>query len=497
MLPASPPPQDTSIAFGRYRLLALLGEGGMACVYRARLDGKMGFQKEVALKRLPQAVTKDHKTTRALINEARLGGRLRHANIVETYELDEVSGHWYMALELVDGWPLDVVLQACRAGGRWLPLSVAAEVFDAMLDALDCAHDLRDADGSMVDLVHRDLKPGNVMVGRSGCVKLMDFGVAKAATNLFQTTAVDSTKGTPAYMSPEQVRASPLDRRSDLFSLGSILHELVTLEVPFQGDNLGAIVGKIMEADLEEPLARIRRRCPPAVGVATRLLAKTPEERYPDAAAVRRDFVAVRAALPPGPTLSQWLTEVSAALPAPRLDGDFGVAGPPAPVPLPGAPAARPAIAIKAEIKPPPPRPLAPPTAGSPPRLLIALGLVIAGLLGALVVAVVLPIVTPPPVVSAEGLRADLLTLDEASLVLLTNSILVKQAARYVDQGKPLHLKETEGTVTASFPNGTVTSLAPGLKLEHTDCTCDAEGVCLHRVVAVLAYQGSVEGHAE
>jgi hypothetical protein len=188
------------------------------------------------------------------------------------------------------------------------------------------------------------------------------------------------------------------------------------------------------------------------VGVATRLLAKTPEERYPDAAAVRRDFVAVRAALPPGPTLSQWLTEVSAALLAPRVDGDFGVAGPPAPVPLPGAPAARPAIATKAEFKPPPPRPLVPPTAGSPPRLLIALGLVIAGLLGALVVAVVLPIVTPPPVVSAEGHRADLLAPDEASLLLLTNSTLVKHAARYVDQGKPLHLEETEGTVTAASP---------------------------------------------
>ena len=320
------------VPFGRYQLVALLGEGGMARVYKAVLGGQMGFKKNVALKRIPRSLTKNEKIIRALINEARLGGRLHHKNIVETYEFDDVEGHWYMAMEFVDGWPLDVLLAACRENRHWMPTSVAVEIFQSTLRGLAYAHDLADEDGTPLNLVHRDLKPGNVMISRSGEVKVMDFGIAKAESNLYKTTDAGSTKGTPVYMSPEQVRAENLDKRSDLFSLGSMLHELVTLQVPFQGANLGAIVAGILETDLTQPLERVERRCAPLVGVVARLMAKKPEDRYEDAQAVLADLRGVRDNLPPGPTLADWLTDIDHELPKGVTNGDFGDDGPPRPV---------------------------------------------------------------------------------------------------------------------------------------------------------------------
>ena len=301
----------------------------MARVYKAVLGGQMGFKKNVALKRIPRSLTKNEKIIRALINEARLGGRLHHKNIVETYEFDDVGGHWYMALEFVDGWPLDVLLAACRENRHWMPTSVAVEIFECTLRGVAYAHDLADEDGTPLNLVHRDLKPGNVMISRSGDVKVMDFGIAKAESNLYKTTDAGSTKGTPVYMSPEQVRAEDLDKRSDLFSLGSMLHELVTLQVPFQGANLGAIVAGILETDLTQPLERVERRCAPLVGVVAKLMAKKPDDRYPDAQGVLKALREVRSTLPPGPTLADWLTDIDHELPKGVSNGDFGDDGPP------------------------------------------------------------------------------------------------------------------------------------------------------------------------
>jgi len=320
------------VQFGRYQLVALLGEGGMARVYKAVLGGQMGFKKNVALKRISRSLTKNEKIIRALINEARLGGRLHHKNIVETYEFDDVDGHWYMAMEFVDGWPLDVLLAACRENRHWMPASVAVEIFENTLRGLSYAHDLTEEDGTPLQLVHRDLKPGNVMISRSGDVKVMDFGIAKAETNLYKTTDADSTKGTPVYMSPEQVRAEKLDKRSDLFSLGSMLHELITLQVPFQGSNLGSIVAGILETNLTQPLERVERRCAPLVPVVARLMAKNIDERYPDSQAVLKHLRDIRKDLPPGPTLADWLTDIDHELAKGVTAGDFGDDGPPAPV---------------------------------------------------------------------------------------------------------------------------------------------------------------------
>ena len=268
------------VPFGRYRLLNLLGEGGMAKVYRAVLSGPMGFEKEVALKRLDRKLTEDERVVKALINEARLGGQLRHKNIVEIYEFNEVDGNYFMAMEYVNGWTLDTIIRRCRIRSEFVPGTVVVEILGSICRGLDYAHTLIHKDGQPLNLVHRDLKPGNLILSRDGDVKIMDFGIAKSDTNLYKTTAADVTKGTPIYMSPEQVTGSTLDHRSDIFSLGSIIHELVTLQVPFMGDNLLAIMHAILGAEIGPARERVRRLEPGLEPVLARCMARDPGERY-------------------------------------------------------------------------------------------------------------------------------------------------------------------------------------------------------------------------
>ena len=251
---------DAPVPFGRYKLLNLLGEGGMAKVYRALLSGPMGFEKEVAVKRLDPKVTADERVVKALINEARLGGQLRHKNIVEIYEFNHVDGHYFMAMEYVDGWTLEALVRRCRNRREHLPASVVCEIVTSICRGLGYAHSLEDKAGRALNLVHRDLKPANVMVSREGDVKLMDFGIAKADSNLYKTTAEDVTKGTPVYMSPEQVTGAVLDQRSDIFSLGSILVELITNDTPFFANSLLAVMHAVLNANIETSLEKVRAR---------------------------------------------------------------------------------------------------------------------------------------------------------------------------------------------------------------------------------------------
>ncbi|MCO4774274.1 MAG: serine/threonine protein kinase [Deltaproteobacteria bacterium] len=302
----------------------------MARVYKAVLSGQMGFEKMVALKRIPRSVTQDERMLKALINEARLGGQLVHKNIVETYEFDDVGGHYYLAMEMVDGWTLSAVLQACRENRHWMPISVVVEVFDNIMKGLVYAHEVTDSQGVVQNLVHRDLKPGNIIVSRGGDVKVMDFGIAKAESNLYKTTDSNATKGTPVYMSPEQVRAKDLDQRSDIFSMGSVLHEMITLQVPFQGESLVAIVHGILETDLTRPLERVAARCPELVPLVEKMMAKEVDDRFESGKAVRKALREIRASLPHSPTLADWLEEIDDELPGSTPDGEFGDDGPPA-----------------------------------------------------------------------------------------------------------------------------------------------------------------------
>jgi len=296
--------------FGRYKLTRLLGEGGMAKVYLAVLSGPMGFEKEVALKKIDARLTQDDRFVKALINEARLGGQLRHKNIVEVYEFNQVGEDYYLAMEYVNGPTLDTVVRNCRNAGKQVPPGVCLEVGIQLCRGLEYAHSLRTKEDQPMNLVHRDLKPGNVIISRGGDAKIMDFGIAKADSNLYKTTAADITKGTPIYMSPEQVTGSSrLSGRSDIFSMGSILHEMLCLDVIFHGDNLLAIMHKVLQADIRDAMNNVRERVPGLESILSKAMSKKPEDRYESAGAMEKDLQQLLDGLAPGPSIYDWLQD--------------------------------------------------------------------------------------------------------------------------------------------------------------------------------------------
>lgn len=253
--------------FGRYTLLGVLGEGGMGRVYRAELRGPSGFRKSVALKVIRGLL--DEPSARELFEqEARVGGLLHHPNIVDVYDFGFEAGTPFLVMEWVQGAGLDSVL---RQGGLLAPAR-ALEIAVGIARGLAHAHGLCDEGGRPIEVVHRDLKPGNVLIGTDGSIKITDFGLARATAGQGASAWSGVVRGTPAYMSPEQARGEPLDGRSDLFALGAIVYELVTGRRFFHGDSLVAVMMRIVTVDqhlgmLEEVdgrvpgLSAILRRC--------------------------------------------------------------------------------------------------------------------------------------------------------------------------------------------------------------------------------------------
>ena len=295
--------------FGKYELLQLLGEGGMASVYRAAMSGPGGFRKQVALKLLKPEISEVEQMVELLFNEARLGGLLQHNNLVEVYEFDKTDGQYYMAIEFVDGYTLSEVM-ARRPVGHGLPPKIVAKLALQICKGLAYAHAAVDDRGQPMNLVHRDLKPANVMIRRDGIIKIADFGIAKAATNLSQTQT-GLTRGTPVYMSPEQALGSPdkpIDRRSDLFSLASVLGEAITGELTFGGDQMLQVLNKVAAATVDPTLTRVAELAHPFVPVLRRAHAKDVKERYADAVEMGRHIRTVLDELPgPDLHLSSWL----------------------------------------------------------------------------------------------------------------------------------------------------------------------------------------------
>jgi len=265
----------------------------MGIVYRA-VDTRLG--RPVAVKVLPPEATADPDRRRRFLQEARAASTLNHPNIVTIYEIDEDGGTTFIAMELIDGTPLDHIL----AKGP-LPVASALEYSAQIVAALEAAH----AHG----IIHRDIKPSNVVITADGRAKVLDFGLAKlieatpqAATRTSDSTRLGTILGTAAYMSPEQAQGRPLDGRSDLFSAGAVLYEMLAGRRPFAADSeLGSITA-LMTQD-PPPLRNV-----PAVvdGIVRRALAKDPAARYPTAAAMRADLTAALAASTTGAREPMW-----------------------------------------------------------------------------------------------------------------------------------------------------------------------------------------------
>lgn len=228
----APPPGDgTNPAggpmFGRYQLVRKLGSGGMADVFLARSQGEAGFSKLVALKLLHSHLATRPQAMAHFLDEARLASNLNHPNIVHVIDLGKVDEDYFIAMEYIEGSDLERVIQTGRAGHRYVPLPIAMTILRRVCDGLDAAHRAVGPDGMPLSIVHRDVKSGNVLVSRQGQVKLSDFGIAKATTQV-HTTQIGETKGTPSVMAPEQRMGQIVDLRADVYAAAALGYELFT-----------------------------------------------------------------------------------------------------------------------------------------------------------------------------------------------------------------------------------------------------------------------------
>ena len=278
---------------GRYELLYPLGVGGMAEIYKARALGPAGYARDVVIKRILPAHGDDLDFVRMFEAEANILGRLHHPNVVEVYDFGRDGGLPYLALEYVDGPSLSRVLRTLRAANRMMPAGIAAFVGREISRALDYVHNLEDASGSRLDVIHRDVTPSNIVLAATGGVKLLDFGVATFRT-AGQISKSGTVKGKPAYLAPEQLEGKPLDGRVDLFALGIVMHEMLSLQHLFAGDSDLGTVKKLMEMEIPSPAAR-RDDVPPALeAIVMRALERDRRRRFASASEMSQaldDFV--------------------------------------------------------------------------------------------------------------------------------------------------------------------------------------------------------------
>jgi serine/threonine protein kinase len=292
--PGGPEAEEVLEQFGNYNLLEKVAVGGMAELFKARQRGVHNFEKIVAIKRILPHLSDTDEFVRMFIDEAKLAAQLSHPNIVQIFDLGKASGFYYIAMEYVDGRDLRNLLRKVREYKLPMPEALAATVIMKVAGALDYAHRKRAIDDKELKLVHRDISPQNILISYEGAVKLVDFGIAKAASKSTQTLS-GSLKGKLLYMSPEQALGQPLDGRSDIYSLGLVLAELLTGERCFQADSeLGVLekvrLGKVMDVRTLNPGISVEMGA-----ILEKVLQKDVDRRYASARMLERDLKALLA----------------------------------------------------------------------------------------------------------------------------------------------------------------------------------------------------------
>ncbi len=281
---------------GRYRLVRKLGRGGMATVFAAVQEGPHGFENEVAIKLVHPHLLREHPhVVRMVVDEARVASRIRHPNVVRIMDLcEEPPDVLYIVMDYVDGVSMRQVLDTARTMRNRPPPAPVLEVLAAACDGLHAAHQATQPDGTPLNLVHRDVKPGNILVSSDGEVKVGDFGIAFFGDRLVESTAHGQMKGTPAYMSPEQVLGTPVDARSDIFSMGLTLYTLMTSKLAFGGESPMGMAMKIAHESLEPHAAELDELCLGLGDILRTACAKEPMARYPQAAAMGAELRELR-----------------------------------------------------------------------------------------------------------------------------------------------------------------------------------------------------------
>ncbi len=270
------------IPFGKYYLLERINVGGMAEVFRAKQFGVEGFERLVAVKRILPNIAEDKDFIEMFVDEAKIAVQLNHANIAQVFNLGHEDGAYFIALEHIHGRDLRAIFDRNRNLGEPMPVPQACFVTMKVCEGLDYAHNKRDESGQELLIVHRDVSPQNVLVSFDGEVKIIDFGIAKAAGKGSQTQA-GILKGKFGYMSPEQVRGLPVDRRSDVFACGIVLYELLTGERLFVGESDFSTLEKVRNVEILPPSTYNRKIQPELERIVLKALAKDVEDRYQNA----------------------------------------------------------------------------------------------------------------------------------------------------------------------------------------------------------------------
>jgi serine/threonine-protein kinase len=278
---------EVAESFGRYRLLRRIGKGGMAEAFLAVQEGPKGFRRKCVVKRIRPDKAGSTYFAQMFVDEARITAALHHPNIVQVYEFGEVGNLYFLAMEYLDGRNLGALLDGLHDKGLLMPINMAAHIARQVARALHYAHHLTGDDGAELGVIHRDVSPTNVMLLRTGEVKLLDFGVAKADQTLKQgATVVGKVKGKLSYMAPEQHSGKAVDLRADIFSLGVMLWEMLTGQLLFSGERGGERSRKAMRGEVPAP-STLRSKVTPALDAIVLCCLKVkPEDRFPSAGAL-------------------------------------------------------------------------------------------------------------------------------------------------------------------------------------------------------------------
>lgn len=312
--------ERTQYTFGQYRIVRKLGEGGMASVFLVEKRGAFDFRTAVALKLMQAQNMREPVQRQMFVHEVRLGGMLQHPHIVRMFDCGLEGSQPFCTMEFVDGWSLERILQRCMERQCPLPPSVVAEVLRAVCDGLHFAHTFVH-EGAPLDLVHRDVKPANILIGRHGEIKVADFGIAKATIPDRHVTQAGTARGTAMYMSPEQALGRELDCRSDEFSVGTVLYFALTGQFAFESDdpdanplgNVLATMRAVLDCKRAFALRLLEMQHPEFLAVFRRATEKRREDRYASAELLGQDLADIRARLS-GPTLREWLQDNAAML---------------------------------------------------------------------------------------------------------------------------------------------------------------------------------------
>ncbi len=275
----------------RYRVLERLASGGMAEVFLAESAGIEGFKKQVAIKRVLPALSEKKRFIAMFLDEARLSAHLSHSNVAQVFDIGVGDNAYFIVMEYVDGADLKQLIEYMKKSGQAFAVEAACFIASKICEGLTYAHEVRGPDGQPLDIIHRDMSPPNVLITKHGEVKIVDFGLAKAASQLEKSEA-GIIKGKFGYLSPEAAQGQPIDTRTDIFAVGIILWEMLAGRRLFYGETDFATVKQVQEAKIPSLRAENPAVPPELEQILARALARDPTARYPTARDLGKDLTA-------------------------------------------------------------------------------------------------------------------------------------------------------------------------------------------------------------